>query len=232
MPLPVTGQVGEVNLTGGTATQPVRQGNQADVIISELNGRFYEHNARGRTYSGGMTLTSINNVTFTSGTLGATCTPIAGIWNPGNSGLNAVILQAVLAMTVTALINTGGGPYVWAASVGNLVNPITTGLLPWSRKTLTQIGSAMKNMAGVALTGLTNNLIVLGASALGGGRFSNINGPDTAVGWSTTLAGFSENLDGQMIVPPGGVLALLATTTPVAHSAASNLLWNEVPPAT
>jgi len=29
--------------------------------------------------------------------------------------------------------------------------------------------------------------------------------------------------------PPGGVLALFATTTPVAHSAASMIVWEEVP---
>lgn len=227
MTLPVAGQVGPAVVADGVTTQPFRQGRGGEIIASELQGRFYEQAFRGTLFSGGMTLTSINNATFTSGTLGATATPIAGIWNPGNSTINAAVLQAVLAMTVTALINTGGGPYVWAASVGNLVNPITTGLAPWNRKTLTQQGSQVKNMAGVALTGLANNLIVIGGSALGGGRFSNINGPDTAVGWSTTLAGFVENLDGSIIVPPGGVLALLATTTPVAHSAASNLLWSE-----
>ena len=33
----------------------------------------------------------------------------------------------------------------------------------------------------------------------------------------------------EFIAPPGGVLALLATTTPVAHSASSGLVWEEVP---
>lgn len=231
MALPVTGQVGEVNLAGGTATSPLRQGNQGDGIASELNGRFYEQNTRGRTFSGGMSTTAINAATFTSATLGATCTPIAGIWNPIGSGLNAQILQAVLtiALTVAGAV-TGGGPYVWAVSAGNSLAIPTTGLKPWNRKTLQQNGSVMFNMAGVALTGLTNNLTVIGASALGGGSAYNVTATDT--GFAATMPGFAENLDGQFIVPPGGILALLATTTPVGHSAASNLLWDEVPPST
>ena len=36
-------------------------------------------------------------------------------------------------------------------------------------------------------------------------------------------------IDGAFVVPPGGVLALLATGTPVAISAASSLLWEEIP---
>ena len=43
------------------------------------------------------------------------------------------------------------------------------------------------------------------------------------------LQGFTENFDGSLIIPPGYVLALMATTTPVAHSAVSNILWEEVP---
>jgi hypothetical protein len=38
-----------------------------------------------------------------------------------------------------------------------------------------------------------------------------------------------DNIDGAIVVPPGGVLALLATGTPVAVSAASSLLWEELP---
>jgi hypothetical protein len=47
-------------------------------------------------FGGGMTLTSISNVTFTTATLGATCTPITGIYNPIGSGKNCVILQMQL----------------------------------------------------------------------------------------------------------------------------------------
>ncbi len=123
---------------------------------------------------------------------------------------------------------TGGGPYVWAASTGN--GAISTGASPWNCKTLAQAGSQAKNMAGVALTALTNNLVVIGGSALGAGASGAFSFVGTAAGDATVMgAGGVENIDGSFIVPPGGVLALLATTTPVGHSAASSLLWNEKP---
>jgi hypothetical protein len=35
--------------------------------------------------------------------------------------------------------------------------------------------------------------------------------------------------DGSLIVPPGGVLALLNTTSVTTHSVTSRLMWEEVP---
>lgn len=205
----------------------IRLGRLGDAIISELHGRFYEQAYRGNLFSGGMGLTSISNATFTTGTLSASCTPVVGVWNPVGSGVNLVILQAVLGIAITAATNTGGHPFVWATSVGNGV--ITTGAAPLSRATLQAAGSKAKDMSGAALTGLTTNMVVRQASALGGGSSANFSFVGTAVGQATTPGGFQvENLDGSLIVPPGGVLALLATTTPVAHSAASGIVWEEV----
>ncbi len=222
------GQVGvQLNSDGAVPVQGFRQGKQGDMVVSELHGRFYEQNYRGNVYSGGMPLTSISAATFTSGTLGATCTPIAGIYNPPTSGVNAVVLKAILSCAITALQNTGGAPFVWAVSISN--NAISTGAQPFKRNTLAQTGSAVRNMAAVALTGLTNNLVVTGAAALGGGNVYNIASLGTASGFQTTHMATLDIPDGLWIVPPGAVLALLATTTPVALSAASTLIWEEVP---
>ena len=226
MALEVGGKVGIQLLADGAGVQALRLGRQADQIISELHGRFYEQNFRGSVFSGGMALTAINNATFTTGTLGATCTPIVGVWNPVGSPVNLVILQAILGITITALQATGGGPFVWATSVGNGV--ISTGNAPKNRRTLLASGSSAKDMCGVALTGLTTNLAVLGASALAGGSASNAAFLATAVGMHAPQQAWVEDVAGGLIVPPGGVLALLATTTPVAHSAASALIWEEV----
>ena len=85
-------------------------------------------------------------------------------------------------------------------------------------------------MTNTAPTGLTNNLVVRHASALGGGSAIGTAFLATQAGAQTQqVAGQVENIDGSIIVPPGGFLALLATITPVGHSAASALLWEEVP---
>ena len=226
MPTPIQVLVGPAVAADG-ATPLLRGGRAGEGIVQELHGRFYEQAFRGNIYSGGMTITSINAATFTTATLGATCTPVAGVWNPASSTVNLVILQANLALVITALQNTGASPFMWATSTGNAA--LTLGNAPLNRKTLAASGSLAKDMTGIALTGLTNNLVVRSASLCGGGNLYNIASLGTAAGFSTTSQPTVENVDGAWIVPPGAVLALLATTTPVAHSAASGLLWEEVP---
>jgi hypothetical protein len=222
----VRGKVGPDVLADG-AEAKVRLGRNAEQIMGHLHGRFYEANLRGDLFSGGLAFASISNATFTVATLGATATPICGVWNPAASDVNLVILQATLGVGVTALQATGAGPFAWCMSAGN--GALTLGAQPLNRKTLQQAGSAARDMSGVALTGLTNNLVQRFASALGGG--SNVEAAflATQVGALPPFIPSIEQVDGAIIVPPGGVLALLSAATGVAHSAVSGLLWEEVP---
>jgi len=218
-------RVGPVWGGSGTAA-PFTSSLSGSQRVNDSHARYMDANLRGAIFSGGMGLTSISNATFT--TLTATTTPIAGVWNPPTSPVNLVVLGATLGVTVTAATATGGGPYVWATSIGN--NVITTGSIPLNRKTLALAGSYAKHFPGVALTGLTNNLVVAGAAAVGGGQMQGFSFVATAAGSPAPLPPANlDPIDGCWIVPPGGVLALLATTTPVAHSAVSTLIWEEVP---
>lgn len=192
------------------------------------HGRFMEAALSGRLFSAGMTTTSIANATFTTGTLGATGTPIIGVWNPVNSGKNVVVLQARLQITVTAATATGGGTFMWCTSVNQ--SAISTGITPLSRLSLSASGAVAKGFANTALTGLSGNLTVQEASGVQGGVIGNFSQVGTAVGFvPSTGSALIDHIDGAIIVPPGGVLAMLCTTTPVALSAASSLLWEEVP---
>lgn len=220
------GSVGPDVLQDG-APAAIRLGKGAEQVVDELHGRFYETNYRGALYSAGMTMTSISNATYSLATLGNTVTPIVGVWNPATSPVNLVILQATLAVSQTALQATGPGGFVWAMSVGNTA--ISAGVAPLSRKTLALAGSAAVNLTNTAPTGLTNNLVVRLASALGGGSAIGVAFLATQAGAQTVQApGNVENFDGGLIVPPGGFLALLSSLTAVGHSAASTLLWEEV----
>jgi len=209
------------------AFKPLTAGLSGAQRVSDAHGRYMQAALEGRLFSDGMTLTSISNATFTTGTLGATGTPITGVWNPLTSNKNLAILQAILGVTITAATKTGGSPFVWAMSTGNGV--LTLGNAPLNRLTMVKSGSVAKGLSGIAMTGQTNALVVMLASALGGGSagYSQVDGTVTAP--SPFQVSFVENLDGSIIVPPGGILALLATTTPVAHSAASGLIWEELP---
>jgi hypothetical protein len=221
------GQAGPRTIAVGS-TEDVRLGLTAEVVVQELHGRFYEQNRLGALFSAGMGMTSISNATYTVGTLTNAVTPIVGVWNPSTSLVNLVLLQATLAVSQTALQATGPGGFVWAMSVGNTA--ISTGAAPLNRKSLVLAGSSAKDLTNTTPTGLTNNLVVRFASALGGGSAVGAAFLATQAGAQTVQApGNVENFDGGLIVPPGGFLALLATLTPVGHSAASALVWEEVP---
>lgn len=215
------GQVGPVVLGDGVPGN-FRIGRSGEAICGELHGRFYEQCYRGALYSAGSSSTALSANTIA---LSASATPIVGVWNPLNSPVNLVILQAALQMGISAASATAPGSLVWASSINNGV--ITTGASPFNRKTLATSGSFAKAFnGGVALTGLTNNLVIFeGADMQSGMAVTTASVPATVVVPSAVSV---QNFDGQLIVPPGGVLALLNTVSTSALSVASRLLWEEV----
>jgi hypothetical protein len=215
-------QTGPQTLADGTYPN-VRAGKGGDAIVSELHGRFYEQNYRGNVYGNGttaLTALSANTITLT-----ATTTPILGVWNPTTSAFNLVILQATLAAGINNAATTGPGIFVWAASANN--SAITTGTAPVNHKTLTSAGSAGKGMSFVALTGLTNNLVVLEPADFPDPTIITTAAVPTSV--QTPTVSYTQNIDGSWIVPPGGVLALLNTVSTTTVSVHGRLLWEEVP---
>jgi hypothetical protein len=222
MGIPIQGQVGVQQLQDG-AVQTLRQGRSAELISSQLHGRYFEQTLRGGLYStgSGVTALSANTITLTS-----TTTPIVGVWNPSTSLVNLVILQASLTDRINNITSVDLGGFVWAASGGN--GAITTGSAPFNRRTLVAAGSSAKAFpGGVALTGLTNSLVVFE-----GADFPVASGLLTttvAVATPTPSVVGVQFFDGSLIVPPGGVLALLNTTSVTTHSVTSRLMWEEVP---
>lgn len=217
------GQTGP-NISADGAQLPARMGRLSDLIVSELHGRFYEQTFRGNVYSigSGATALSANTVTLSN-----TSTPIVGVWNPSTSSVNLVMLQAAVQVYINTLTTpVGCGPLVWASSLGNTA--ITTGSAPVNRKTLASTGSQAKGFpGGVALSGLTNNTVIFEGADLQNTTIIT-HGTITAVSTQFSVGGV-QNFDGSLIVPPGGVLALLNTTSTTTCSIASRLMWEEVP---
>lgn len=223
MPL-AQGYVGQYkSADGGSPAQGFRQGQQGELIFSELHGRFYEQVRNGNVYSIGSGATALSANTIS---LSATTTPILGVWNPASSPVNLVILQCALQVYINTLTTpVGCGPLVWASSIGNA--GITLGSAPFNRKTLVAAGSQAKGFpGGVALTGLTNALVVFEGADLANTTILT-HGTVTAVNPMSSTGGV-QNFDGSLIVPPGGVLALLNTTSTTTCSVAGRLLWEEV----
>lgn len=207
--------------------KPFTSGISGAQRTSDAHGRFMEAALSGRLFSSGMTTTSISNATFTTATLGATATPIVGLWNPIGSGKNLIVLQARVQLIANAVTTfTGPGALMWCTAVNQ--SAISTGIVPLNRFSLTASGAVGKGFANTALTGLSGNLTVQDAS--GFISFSNaFSNALTAAGQATPGGGGIEHIDGGIVLVPGSVLALLGTTTPSSVSAASSILWEEVP---
>lgn len=223
-------QVGPQQAYDG-ATVNARADRQGAQIFTQLHARYAEQNLRGKLWSDGMGLTAITNAIWTTGTTDATSKGIVGVYNPPTSGVNVIVLQAFVGVTITAATCTGGGPYVWVKSTGETA--ISTGTAPINSKTLGTTGpdgpSNVKGMCGIAMTGKVNALAVVRASSLCGGSSANFSFVGTAAGQATPQVTSVELIDGLFIVPPGGIIALQATTTPVAHSAVGGIVWEEIP---
>ena len=191
-------------------------------MFSELHGRFYEQAYRGNLFSTGTTglvALSANTITLT-----ATTTPILGIYNPLGSNVNVVLLQAALGAGINAAAATGPGSFVWATSSQNV--GLTLGATPVSRL-IGGPASKAKGLAGVALTGLTNSLVIAHSADIPSPTI--ITTAAVSTGIQTPSVYGLENEDGAFVIPPGGILALLNTVSTTTISVHGRLLWEEVP---
>src|SRR5262249_1565011 len=116
----------------------------------------------------------------------------------------------------------------WASSLTNAA--ISTGASPFNRKTLASSGSSAKGFqlsAGTALTGLTNNLVIFEPGDFQEPTVITTAAVSTAI--HTPVVPGVQNFDGGLIVPPGGVLALVNTVSTTTVSVYARLMWEEVP---
>jgi len=214
-------------ISANGAINPGRTDKTVALIANDAHGRFAEAARLQRLFSGGMTaITSISNATFTTATTGATATPIIGLWNPTTSGKWASILQVRLQLIVTAATATGPGTFHWFSATAQAA--LTLGTAAFNRYSLVSSGSTMQFFAGNALTGLSGSLTIREAAGLNGGPIGNFSMVGTAAGFITPATPVSiDNVDGGLWVPPGGLVGILCSTTPVAISAGSSILWEE-----
>jgi hypothetical protein len=210
----IQGQVGAPGQSATTGSTPaIRQGQLGDVIVSELHGRFYETTYRGNTFC--LSVATAAAITAYTGAAGGT--PQIALYNPLNSGRNAVILQAAYANIVAA---AGAGTVTWGLYYGPTAAITQTSLTyPVNQLTLNKVGSTMQGFTNAALTSSTalTNVYPLGQYywASAAGAFST--GPQVAL------------IEGAIIVPPGAMIALGGSAALSSATWIGSLTWEEVP---
>lgn len=215
------GQTGPQVLQDGTLPN-VRLGKTGEQVTQDLHGRFYEQNYRGNMYTFGLSNTALVSANAIATGLTSTAQPVIGLYNPSTSLVNLVVLQASIVTTTIANTAVAPGGFMWVYSAGN--PGISTGSTPINCKTLVAAGSSAKAFAiSTPLTGLTNSLAVFKATGIG---TLNAAGPSTAISQSQNQT--VENVDGCIIVPPGGFIGIMNQLSTTTLNCSVGIMWEEV----
>jgi len=209
MALPINGQVGgSAAQTTGTnpANLAVRIGPTSEIIVDELHGRYYETTVRKAMYSGanltGVTTTAAFATTYTGMCLS----------NPIGSTVNLVLTKVtyapVVAQTAALVMGIMTG---YSASV-NVTH--TTPLVPLSNFVGQPTGTGLID-SSATLPVAPTRLILLGTLTTGAITQTLLNGSVT-------------DMEGSVVIPPGGYAAIYTSAASVASSLVFGMMWEEV----
>lgn len=214
--LPTGGPQARADGTAG-AQLADREGNTKATLG---HAEYTESARRGRLFSLAANAYTIVAANATTGAIG-TFKPIVGFYNPTGSGVNAVIVNHKEFHTS----GTPGGPLIWnffcgvnwsSAVGGTIYNNLLSNLTP--------NGSQMIAQNNTAVT--TNPAITTAMNAFGVAA-----GPAAvAVATGTGETGTNNDDKGQIVVPPGCLLALASTATGTSDVVSASVTWEEVVP--
>lgn len=209
---------------GGSGTAaPFRADTTGAQCVVDTHLRLLEANLRGTLFTFGATDTALAAANAVATGVTSTAQPILGLWNPLTSLVNLVVYKAHVVSSTIANTAVSPGGFVWLVSTGQ--SAISTGSNPFNCKTLAQSGSSAKAFAlATALTGLSGSLVSMRGAAI---ACINAAGPATAI--HQPIVPVEEIMDGCLIVPPGGVLALMNKTSTTTVSVNVGITWEEVP---
>lgn len=208
----IQGQVGQpsVRSISAGANPVLRQGQQSDLVVSELHGRYYE-----QTYNRNMFTATLTAGTTTSAGLATTFTGLL-LLNPNNSQVNFVInkvgMSFLVAFTAAAAIGI---------QVGNQSTALLSGLTTTNTQTRNNFLGAPNSTVGLTYSAATTTspslLHLLGTGLTG------------AITTTPQIPGFFVDLEGSIIVPPGSWIATYTSTASGASGTFASFSYEEVP---
>lgn len=203
----IQGQVGPASAqsVAAGATPAVRLGQQGDVVVSELHGRYYETTYRRAGYSA-----SITTGVPTSAASTTTFTGLV-VYNPLISGVNLVINKAsqqyVTVFAANAVVGWQVGQGAAALSGTSAANTVQT-----SNFAGQPVGMGVAYSAATLPVAPVLNRIIASANTT------------VVLNQLPTL-----DLEGSVIVPPGGYFATYTSTASAAAGMVASVSWEEVP---
>jgi hypothetical protein len=202
------GAPGSRSITPGT-TPPARLGQLSDVIVSELHGRYYE-----TTYNRNMFTAALTAGTTTSVGLSTTQTGLL-LLNPNNSSVNLVVNKVGYCFLVA---------FAAASAIGIQAGTQSTALLSGLTTTNTQTKS---NLIG---NPTSSQALTYSAATTTAPWVQMLFGTGLTGAITTTPAVYSFfDIEGGLIIPPGGWIATYTSTASGASSTLASFTYEEVP---
>lgn len=187
-------------------------------------GNYYEQNAKGNLFCFGGVSTTLAAANATATGLTATAQPIIGVYNPPTSGKNLILIETLVLITNVAASAVSPNAFVYVSSTAQTA--VSSGSTPLTRFLGNANPSVAKAFAfGTALTGLSGSLT---NTALPFNSTQIVASEPSTV--APMMGGQSaEDIQGSWIVPPGCFLGVMCTTSTTTISAASRMIWVELP---
>lgn len=203
---------------GPTATQDgqvntARITRDTSLAVQQSHGPLYECVYRGNLFSlptaaAGVTITATQTVAVTL------ASPIVGIFNPANSGVNAVVLYVDHNW---ASGTAGAGGLAFATSICTVTAASGAGAV--NLKTQAVGSSQCKTFTAAAATGQTAapNIVRM------------LGGPSTGALAANSTQYYQVFFEGGLIVPPGCLGMVLANAAGTSPVVLASLIWEETP---
>ncbi len=210
-------QVGPVLRTDSTYEGPFRTSRQSDLIVSDGHSRWYEQCSRNQIFTA---FTALAGTTIVAGNVAppaAAAATVLSILNPVGSGVNLEILQGwVFHISGTP----GAGFWAWCAT--NTGVSITAAEAV-AQKGANLIGQGITKAKAWSQTALTGGIVHVNIrpfpTAMFAGALAATTPGQTAV----------DNVDGAIVVPPGGLLTLAPPAAGTTHIVGAGIMYAEVP---
>lgn len=209
MPLPIYGQVGapsNVSATDGNG-YPVLQGKFQELIVSELNGKYYTWNYRGRVWAASLTSATAMVAPATN------ATPNFAIWNPAGNNTAVVPIAFYFGyVSGTPAAATIGYSYIPNAGTGlGTAAPISaiTALTPVMCNGFASYNGNVKAASALTVTGAA-------PSAAAVFRWSGISQGVLASASVPPGMTMIDVFDGNTIIPPNTAIYPVTSAASVA----------------
>ena len=210
----IEGQVGPRVVQDGSNTE-LRQARLGSLVTTPAHAVGYEAVSRQKMFTVGTAMAGTTVVAANAAPPAAAAATILSLYNPPCSGVVAVMMKCVIGNISGT---PGVGAFTYCVSYGNTISAaqnVTPRCMYY--------GGSAPLCRGYSQTALTGGLVHVVLRPIGHASFAG------AIAATTPNMDFTDYLNGEIVIPQGGVLTIADCATGTSHVVWANFTWEEVP---